>query len=188
MKYLKTEKELKSLIEADAWMMEILTTVESLHLSDSWVCAGFIRSKVWDYLHHYELRTPLADIDVIYFDKANLSEENEKNYEQALQASLSNVPWSVKNQARMHVVNGSESYQSSTDGIAHFPETPTAIGVRLVNGILEINAPHGIQHLISGIVAPTRYFQKDSQLHGIYKNRIQNKQWKSIWPKLQVIY
>ena len=52
-------------------MMEILTTVEKLQLPDSWICAGFIRSKVWDHLHEKEYRTPLADIDVIYFDKVN---------------------------------------------------------------------------------------------------------------------
>lgn len=79
MKHLKTEVELKHLIAADSWMMEIIATVERLELPDSWICAGFIRSKVWDYLHHYESRTPLGDIDVIYFDKANLSEKMRKS-------------------------------------------------------------------------------------------------------------
>jgi len=188
MKHLKTEVELKHLIAADRWMMEILATVERLELPDSWICAGFIRSKVWDYLHHYESRTPLGDIDVIYFDKANLSEKDEKKYEQKLREYLQNEPWSVKNQARMHVVNNTKPYQSSIDGVAHFPETPTAIGIRLNNGILQIAAPYGIQHLISGIVAPTPYFQKDTPMHEIYKRRIQQKNWISIWPKLQIAY
>lgn len=169
-------------------MMNILKTVEKLQLPDSWVCAGFIRSKVWDYLHEKEDRTPLADIDVIYFDKVNLSENYEKQHEQELTKYLPNEPWSVKNQARMHVVNNCTPYQSSIDGMAHFPETPTAIGVRLTNGILEIAAPHGIKHLVSGTVALTPYFQKDSPMHDVYKSRIHNKQWKSIWPKLQIFY
>ncbi|TQR34275.1 nucleotidyltransferase family protein [Lysinibacillus sphaericus] len=188
MKLIKTEQELKSLIAADKWMMNILKTVEKLQLPDSWVCAGFIRSKVWDYLHEKEYRTPLADIDVIYFDKVNLSENYEKQHEQELMKYLPNEPWSVKNQARMHVVNNSTPYQSSIDGMAHFPEIPTAIGVRFTNGILEIAAPHGIKHLVSGTVAPTPYFQKDSPMHEVYKSRIHNKQWKSIWPKLQIFY
>jgi len=125
---------------------------------------------------------------VIYFDKVNALEDYEKQYEQELKKYLPDEPWSVKNQARMHVVNNSEPYQSSIDGIAHFPETPTAIGVRLANGKLEIAAPHGIQYLTSGIVAPTPYFQKGSQMHEVYKNRVHNKQWKSLWPKLQIIY
>ena len=67
-----------------------------------------------------------------------------------------------------------------------FRKTPTAIGVRLMNGVLEMAAPHGIQHLVSGIVAPTPYFYKNTQLHEIYQKRIYNKQWQSIWPKLLV--
>ncbi|MGE7946075.1 nucleotidyltransferase family protein [Lysinibacillus sp. NPDC093688] len=188
MKLIKTEEELKSLIAADEWVMGILKTVEKLRLPDSWVCAGFIRTKVWDYLHEKEYRTSLADIDVIYFDKVNSLENYEKQYEQELKNYLPNEPWSVKNQARMHVVNNSTPYQSSIDGIAHFPEIPTAIGVRLADGILEIAAPHGIKHLVSGIVAPTPYFQKGFPMHEVYKSRVQNKQWEIIWPKLQIFY
>ncbi|MFJ6265074.1 nucleotidyltransferase family protein [Lysinibacillus xylanilyticus] len=188
MKLIKTEEELKSLIAADEWMMAILTAVEKIQLPDSWVCAGFIRSKVWDHLHEKEYRTPLADIDVIYFDKVNSLEKYEKQYEQELTKYLPNEPWSVKNQARMDVVNNSEPYQSSINGMAHFPETPTAIGVRLTNGRLEIAAPHGIKHLVSGIVAPTPYFQKESPMHEVYLNRVRNKQWELSWSKLQIVY
>lgn len=184
MKRLRTERDLITLIESDAWMMEILRCVEQQQLPDSWVCAGFIRSKVWDYLHDYRDRTPLADIDVIYFDKQLISEEQEKQYEQHLLELLPKEPWSVKNQARMHSVNASEPYQSSIDGIAHFPEIPTAIGVRLTKGVLEMAVPYGIQHLLSGIVAPTPFFYKHTQLHEIYQKRIYNKQWQSNWPKL----
>ena len=186
MECLKTEGGLAALIRADTWMMDILKTVEKLQLPDCWICAGFMRSKVWDTLHEYSNRTPIADIDVIYFDTLTTSEAIEKQYEQQLRKYLPNEPWSVKNQARMHLINNSNPYQCSTDGIAHFPETPTAIGLRLNNNLLEITAPYGINHLVSGIVSPTPYFQKDERLYKIYQQRIQKKQWKSIWPKLQI--
>lgn len=80
-----------------------------------------------------------------------------------------------ENQARMHLINNSKPYQSSTDGIAHFPETPTAIGVRLNNGLLEITAPYGINRLVAGIVSPTPYFQKKSEcMRSINKGYVQN--------------
>jgi hypothetical protein len=63
-----TEQQITALIEADAWMMNLLRVVKNLKLPDWWICAGFVRSKIWDTLHNYEARTPLADIDVIYFD------------------------------------------------------------------------------------------------------------------------
>ena len=78
---------------------------------------------MWDCLHEKEYRTLLADIDVIYFDKVNLSDNDEKQLEQELTKYLPDEPWSVKNQARTHVVNNSEPYQSSIDGIAHFPKS-----------------------------------------------------------------
>ncbi|MFJ7669167.1 nucleotidyltransferase family protein [Lysinibacillus sp. NPDC097195] len=184
---LLTERDLVTLIESDTWMMDILRCVEQLQLPDSWVCAGFIRAKVWDYLHDYKERTPLGDIDVIYFDKHNTLEQLEKHYEQRLVQLLPNEPWSVKNQARMHVINDSEPYQSSIDGIAHFPEIPTAIGVRLTQGVLEIAAPYGIQQLLNGIVAPTPYFDEHTPLHNMYQQRLSAKQWRHNWPKLTFI-
>lgn len=187
MERLLTESDLIALIESDTWMMTILRCVEQLQLPDCWVCAGFIRSKVWDHLHEYKDRTPLGDIDVIYFDKQCISEQLEKQYEQRLFQSIPKEPWSVKNQARMHVINDSEPYQSAVDGIAHFPEIPTAIGVRLTQGALEIVAPYGTHQLLSGIVAPTPYFDENTHLHDIYQKRIHNKQWQKVWPKLAFV-
>ncbi|WP_251360287.1 nucleotidyltransferase family protein, partial [Staphylococcus aureus] len=56
-------------------------------------------------------------------------------YEQSLETKLMNIdatiPWSVKNQARMHVVNNMPPYSSSVNAISKFPETATALGVTL---------------------------------------------------------
>ena len=62
------EQELKQLIESDRWMMNVLKTVKQQNLNDCWVGAGFVRNKVWDIKHHLE-RSPLNDIDVIFYDK-----------------------------------------------------------------------------------------------------------------------
>lgn len=75
---LKSKDDIIKLISEDDWMMTILATVKSLNLPDWWVCAGFVRSKIWDTLHGYSKRTPLSDIDVIYFDKRNVDESEEK--------------------------------------------------------------------------------------------------------------
>lgn len=84
---------------------------------------------------------PIADINVIYFDKENLAEEIEKQYEQEARKVSPNEPWSVKNQEQMHVLDGSNPYKSAVDGIFELPEIPTAIGVKLSKGLLEIAAP-----------------------------------------------
>lgn len=53
-------------------MMEILKTVSQLDLPDWWVCAGFVRSKIWDTVHGFNTRTPLSEVDVIYYDDTNI--------------------------------------------------------------------------------------------------------------------
>ena len=82
-----SEEDVIRLIYEDKWMMEILRSAQSLELPDWWVCAGFVRSKIWDMLHGFDERTPLPDIDVIYFDPSNVDEEIEKGYENILNAT-----------------------------------------------------------------------------------------------------
>lgn len=174
------------MIENDVYMTSILKAVEKLKLEDCWVCAGFIRNKVWDVLHN--IKTPLNDIDVIYFDTTNTSSEVEKQLEKELETLLPNRPWSVKNQARMHLISGFSPFTSSYDGVAHFPETPTAIAVRLCNLELEIMAPYGIQDLFEMKVKPTTIFQNNDELHSIYVERIKKKKWDDIWENLSIKY
>ncbi|MGB6407586.1 MAG: nucleotidyltransferase family protein, partial [Planococcus donghaensis] len=83
-------------------MMSLLKAVKSADLRDGWICAGFVRSKIWDTLHGFNERTPLPDIDVIYFDDKNIGEEEEKEIEKNLIIMYPGIPWSVKNEARMH--------------------------------------------------------------------------------------
>ena len=181
---MKYELELTKIIKSDQLLMSILKAVQTLQLNDCWVAAGVIRNKVWDYLHN--VQTEINDIDVIYFDEYDSSIEAEKALESKLQEIMPNQPWSVKNQARMHKINRIPPYASSIEGVAHFPETPTAIAVRLNNNKIEILAPYGLNDLFEGLVRPTPPFNENSKLYTIYSNRIQNKNWGSIWNNLIV--
>ncbi|GAB3063171.1 nucleotidyltransferase family protein [Virgibacillus ainsalahensis] len=184
---LKSEKDILQIINEDDWMMDILTTAKSLNLPDWWVCAGFVRSKIWDTLHGYSERTPMPDIDVIYFDDTNISETEEKRLEQKLSNMHPNVPWSVKNEARMHLVNTIPPYSSSVDAISKFPETATSLGVKLDEGnALTLAAPHGVDDVLNLEVKPTDYFKEDKDRIAIYEERIAKKTWKSNWDKIKV--
>lgn len=119
------------LIWADHAMVETLAAVHELALPDGWIAAGFVRNRVWDHLHGYAEPTPLNDIDVVYFDPACLEEAVEKRFEATLRERLPDRPWSVKNQARMALINGDPPYRSIADALEHWCETPTPIGVRL---------------------------------------------------------
>ncbi|WP_082153448.1 nucleotidyltransferase family protein [Bacillus sp. LL01] len=186
---MQTEEDVLDLIKSDEWMMEIINATKSLNLPDWWVCAGFVRSKVWDTLHGYSQRTQMPDIDVIYFDSKELSEEKEKQLERELMQIYPEAPWSVKNQARMHTINRVSPYGSSLDAMSKFPETATAIGVKLDSeNKLVLAAPCGIQDLVNLTVKPTSSFQESAERVTIYENRLREKNWKSTWPNITLFH
>ncbi len=128
----------------------------------------------------------LYDIDVIHFDTSDTTLEMEKQLENELRFLLPNQPWSVKNQARMHMKSDFNPFSSSLDGVAHFPEIPTAIAVRLYHKELEVMAPYGLQDLFEMKVRPTPFYQMNSRYYPIYIERMMKKNWDLIWEKLSI--
>lgn len=184
---LKNENDVIACIREDQWMMDVLTHVKALNLPDWWVCAGFVRSKIWDVIHNFSERTDLPDVDVIYYNTRNISIEKEKELERQLGIRDPRVPWSVKNQARMHLVNDVPPYKSSEDAMSKYPETATALGVKIdAGGKVLLAAPWGVTDAINGLVEPTPYFnQSEERLH-IYRDRVRKKQWHLTWKTLKV--
>ena len=184
---LKTEEDVIKLIQCDEKMIEIIKVASTLNLPDWWICAGFIRSKIWDALHEFNDKTETPDIDVIYFDNTKIDEDFEKELENKLIKLMPNIPWSVKNEARMHVINNLPPYTSSEDAISKFPETATALGVKLdKDNHLVLTAPCGLDDVINLEVKPTPFFTETKELTSIYEERIIKKNWKSIWHKIKV--
>jgi uncharacterized protein len=184
---LKSKDDVIKLIQSDETMMEIIKAANALDLPDWWICAGFVRSKIWDALHGFKDRTSTPDVDVIYFDPARIDENYEKELEKRLMSILPDIPWSVKNQARMHAVNNIPPYTSSEDAISKFPETATALGVKLEKGNnLILTAPCGIEDVLNLEVKPTPFFTETKKRAAIYEDRIVKKNWKAIWHKINV--
>lgn len=182
---LVNEEDIVQLVKEDEWMMDILETVKALHMSEWWVCAGFVRSKIWDVQHGFHERTALPDVDVIYFDESNMEEAEEKKWEDQLRSMRPNIPWSVKNEARMHLVNHIPPYSSALDAISKFPETATALGLTLdEQHKVVLAAPWGIEDVIHMVVKPTPYFQETKERARVYEERITKKNWKDTWNKI----
>lgn len=176
---MKYRDELFALIIQDAWMLEVLKAVKTLKLEDCWVGAGFIRNKVWDVLHNYKRYTP-GDVDVLYFDPDKCGKEYDLKIEAYLKVHHPKFDWSVKNQARMHIQNNHAPYKNCEDAIAHWPETATAVAVRLNDGHnLEIIAPYGLRDLF-------HLYLRQSPLSSasVFQKRLKEKQWVSKWPQL----
>lgn len=161
--------------------MAVLKVVSEQGLRDCWVGAGFVRNAVWDYLHGFG-RTPLNDIDVVYYDKSRDSANEDRLIESRLAGLMPECNWSVRNQARMHLRNKHAPYKNCRDAISYWPETATAIAVRMdENEELEVFAAYGLDDLFNLRVKPTPKVSMS-----VYRKRLQNKQWPQTWHKLGI--
>jgi len=178
---------LRALIAADDARMRVLALVRELGLPDCWVTAGFVRAGVWDHLHGRPpaspARHPHIDVDVIWHDPHDALPARDTALEALLRRRDGTLAWSVKNQARMHARNGDAPYASATDAMRHWPETATAVGVRLdAQGVVDIAAPFGLDDLFGLVVRPTPRFMTDK--YPLYLERLRAKDWQAAWPGL----
>ena len=182
---LRTADDVTALIIADPWRRAVLDAVRRQHLPDWAVGAGFIRSAVWDALHGYAEPTPLADVDVLFFDKSDLSRQCETTIEAALGEALPNVPWSAKNQARMHLRNGDAPYADTADALRFWLETPTAVAIRIGDdGAATLLAPFGVEDLVGIVCRPTPQGRRRS---AEYLQRMREKNWATHWPRVRLL-
>lgn len=181
MKYLD---QLTKFVTSNQQMINDLQLVRSLNLPYACIAAGYVRNQLWDYLHGYLDITPLSDVDVIYYDPNDVQEATEKQYEAQLIRKSNIYKWSVKNQARMHVLKNDPPYTSVEDAMKCWPETATAIAIRLTQSDkIEVIAPHGLDDLFEMRLCRSPYFQDQDY----YLKRIAEKQWLQKWPLVRRI-
>jgi hypothetical protein len=172
------------------WFHSILETVRAVDPPDWMVGAGVIRSLVWDYLHGYTTPTPLNDVDVAFFDPADLRPARDKEVQEQLLVLHPEVPWEATNQAAVHLwyeqVFGFPvpPITSSIDAVGTWPETATSVAVRLdAYDTLEIHAPCGLSDLFEMVlrrnprrITPTLFHQRLEQKSILLK-----------WPRVRII-
>ena len=176
------------MIEHDPWRMAVLGAVAAAGPPDAWVAAGLVRNAVWDQRHGFATPTPLIDVDVVFFDPAKPERGHERAIEEHLRQRLGAVPWSVKNQARMHLRNRDRPYRSTADALTFWLETPTPVAARLdVAGRVELLAPLGLDDLFDLIVRPTPATRARPDKLVQYRARMADKRWPDRWPRLRVL-
>lgn len=161
-----------------------LRLVAGLGLPDCWIGAGLLRNAVWDALSGLAPGSnPPGDIDVIWFDAAG-TEAADAAIEARLRTIRPDLPWSVRNQARMAARNGDAPYADTRDAVAHWPETATAIAARWTAAGIEITAPHGLDDLLARRIRPTPHFAASAAKHASFAERLRTKRWAARWPGL----
>lgn len=179
-------RDLLALMADDPWRMDCIGAVAGLGLPDCWIGSGFVRARLWDRLHGLTVPTPLNDIDVIYFDAADVEPQRDYDLEAQLATVMPDAPWSVRNQARMHERNNDRPYRSTRDSLTCWLETIAAVAVRLGEaGDLELLAPFGLDDLYDLVVRPTPHARQHRL--AAYRARCAEKDWTARWPKVRVL-
>ncbi len=156
-------RRLAALVRSSPWMMAVLRAVRDCDPPDWWVGGGVLRDLVWDLLHRGAFDPGLVkDVDVAFFDPTDLRPERDDELERALAARLPGVRWDAKNQAAVHTWYprrfgvAVEPLASAADGVATWPETATAVAVRLErpsSADAKGAGPHG-RRLVATLAGP----------------------------------
>lgn len=152
--------ELRAVLAADAWLGPVLAAVRASRLPDAWVGAGVLRDLVWGtrYGTGFDPRQ-VRDVDVAYHEPAEVSRDGDARATARLRALRPDVPWEATNQAAVRLwyaeffgTQRPEPLPSTAAGVATWPETATAVAVRLGAGDrIEVCAPCGLDDLLDGV-------------------------------------
>ena len=184
------EQTLRDLLQADVWFMRLLHAAASLALPDWALAGGVIRDTVWDKLCHRRTRTPVGDVDLVYFDAVDADTVHNAEAERALAEVLGDVRWDVKNEAgihrwyQTHLGEVIPAFGSLEEAIKFFPETCVAVGVTLVGSAdLRVIAPVGLDDLL-GLVMRRNSFRTGPDY---FARRLEEKRIRQKWPSVSII-
>jgi len=157
------EDRIRAIIRSSSWLMGVLRAVRQAGLPDAWVGAGVLRDLVWGELYGPGF-TPgeVHDVDVAFFDPANLSRCRDEQATARLLAEGPGIPWQARNQAAVHTWYNAKfggepvaPLRSIADAVATWPETATTVAIRLepdgAGDEIEICAPFGLSDLLGGV-------------------------------------
>jgi uncharacterized protein len=174
---------------AEPWLTRALAAVTASGLPGAWIGAGAIRDVVWGQLHDGFDPAGVRDVDVVFFDAADLSPDRDRAAQAAL-AAVADYPWEASNQAAVHTwfhryFGGAPVPPLRTvhEAVATWPETATCVAVRAAGDVLEICAPHGLTDLLDGVwrVNPVRVTPATSRA------RLARQRPAQRWPRVRVI-
>jgi uncharacterized protein len=183
------EIQLRAVLSRSVTVLTVVGRWSAIGLPDCWLVAGCIAQTVWNDAFGLPAGHGISDIDLVYFDGADLSAETEAGHADRIRALFADLGlWiDVKNEARVHLWYAGkfgialEPYVSTEDAITTFPTTATAVGVQPRSDGLHVFSPYGLADLLGLIVRPN----KKQITRPVYDAKV--KKWLALWPGLRVV-
>lgn len=180
---------LRDIIRAAPMLVDVLQRMAGLGLPDTWLVSGAIYNTVWNHLTGRPPLTGINDIDLFYFDAADLSYEAEDRAIKLTDRVFagSPLPVQLRNQARVHLwypERFGEPYPalaSSCEAIDRFASLTHAVGARLDRaGEIELYTPFGLDDLFSFRIVPNR------RMNNRATHEKKGERARSVWPEIVV--
>lgn len=181
---------LETVIRSEPLLWHALLIARDMDLPDWLIVSGAIYNSVWNHLTGRPSGHGIKDIDLFYFDDADISYEAEDRVIQRGEVAFADVPIPVeiRNQARVHLWYKNKfgrdcpRYENSKQPIARFASKTHAVGVRLTaDDHLFIEAPFGLDDMFNFRITPNRTMvnQETHEEKGLRA--------KKNWPEVTVI-
>ena len=185
-KRLHQERQLRDILFESPIIAGIMARFNEIELPNAHLCAGCITQSIWNALTGRAPDHGIEDIDLIYFDAEDLSEDAEATNARRITDLFADIdrPFDVKNEARVHCWYEAKfgkplaPYSSIPDAVASFPTTATSLAVRPLGEDIGIVAPFGLSDLFARIVRPNKLLVTQS----VYEAKIER--WRRYWPEL----
>lgn len=135
-------EKLEQILRASPLVSRILEDWHVLDLPDVWLVAGCIGQTVWNDRYGFAPTYGFRDVDLVYFDPADLSKAAEQDHAARIRDAFSDlhvkmpIKLDVKNEARVHLWYEQKfgysipPYPSVKAAIDTFPATAGCVGVR----------------------------------------------------------
>lgn len=185
----KLYQELKQIILAKQALIQRLIYLKQIY-AEAYLSAGVIRNLVWSSLHQQQYQIENTEIDVIFFDENEQNQHITQEIYEKLTQKFPENDWDVVNQALVHTWYTTEknqaisAYLSLYEALSTWPETATAIAVRLTeHDEMEIIAPFGLSDLFG---LKLRWNDRLVS-HDVFIQRLRSKRFLQRWEKLRIV-
>lgn len=183
------EEKLIDFVKRTPYLWELLQRSDELNIPNWYFGAGCLSQSYWNFLTGRPAHENIKDIDWIYFDSSDLSDEREKKTQSIVQNHFKDLDFEldVNNQARVHLWYPETfgysitPYSSSEDAIKTWPTTTTAVALSKRNGEIKVYAPFGLEDFFSSTIRAN----KTQITKKIYEGKC--NRWIKHWPDLKII-
>ena len=186
----RQRQALEDIVRAQPVLMDVLTGLRAMALPDAWLVSGAIYNAVWNHLTGRPALTGIKDVDLIYFDGADLSYEAEDRAIKAAEVVFAGLPLPVelRNQARVHLWFPQRfgivvtPLTHSTQSLTRYASRTHAVAIRLeADDTMTIEAPFGLDDLFAFRITP------NAVLDNRAAHDAKGARAKSVWPEITVV-